>query len=347
MLKGAIQKKSNQAFIKVVSVGLVLFLVLSILVTRLYSRLYTMFMAMLGKLEIICGCQNHLAFFNHPYIFTSLVIIGVVALAVLLFIVYRVIKLRRNTIKFVKNELKSKKQVHSLKLKMILKELSLSAKVIELNSDDVEVFCHGVLRPQICISSKLVEDFSSVEIKSILLHEKYHLISGDPSKLMIVRVMSRALFFIPGYKKAIEKYILISELAADDYANEKLNDKVPLAQALYRLISYKRDYMESQSAVSNFQTVTEDRIKGLSDGLGHVKLRIFSPALVFGLVLFFTLSFSLNAMALSQNQVMTHASEACAMVVVDDDSSCHMDEWTTKECVASEYVSAADICQMR
>jgi hypothetical protein len=134
-------------------------------------------------------------------------------------------------------------------------------------------------------------------------------------------------------------------LAADSYAGCELNSKIPLATALYKVISHKKDNIENQLAVSGFQTVTEDRIRGLSDGLDSIKLNIISPTLILGLVLFFTFSLAFNAIALSDSKTMSHASGQCVVSMPINDSECQMDEAVINE-YNLEHCPTYGVCEI-
>ena len=342
MSDGDIQRIANLSFWKVAGIGSSLFLILGFLGMRLYSRLQPFLMTLIGRLEMICGCQNYFVFSNHPYIFISLIASGGLLSGLFLYVGYRIFKLKRNTNRFIKNILKNKIE-HSPKLNNILKELSLSDHVVEFEGNNIEVFCYGLFNPRICISTKMVDMLDKQELKSVLLHEKHHFLVGEPTKLFFIKIISRALFFMPGYKEASDRYVVLSELAADSYAICEMSNKVPLITALYKVISHKKDNIENQLAVSRFQIVTEDRVNGLSDGLHNIKLNIISPTLILGLVLFFTFSFTFNATALSDSKTMSHISGECAIAMPIDSHECQMDEVPINDCDL-EYSSINGVC---
>lgn len=104
------------------------------------------------------------------------------------------------------------------KIGNITKELKITTKVDVVESDLYSPFCYGLLKPRICISLKLVNSLSTGEIKTVLLHESYHLNNKDPLKILLSEIAASMFFFVPILKDIRNYYILSKEIAADQLA---------------------------------------------------------------------------------------------------------------------------------
>jgi Zn-dependent protease with chaperone function len=310
----SVYNQAKLSFVFVVAIGIAIISVIGFLLFRSYSFLPAIF----GFVDSVCGCVSYLTFGSNPYISTAIVVFSAGAVSAAVLSLYRILKLSFNTRSFVRYSLGSKKSVISNRLHKISSEIGLTGRVIEFSSQDMEVFCFGFWQPKIAISSHMIESLTKPELKSVLLHEKYHLKSLEPLKLLIVKVLDRLLFFVPGYSQSINKYVLLSELSADYYSNKILQTNSHLVGALYRVISHKRSALESQLAVSYFGTLTDGRISSLSS---DTKISVFPPLLVVGLVMFFTLSYGFNVLALSDNIVMLGGSQSCSTSVLQSQTS--------------------------
>ena len=79
-------------------------------------------------------------------------------------------------------------------------------------------FCHGLLRPRICISSGALSTLGPAELAALLAHERHHARRRDPLRLAVARVLGSALFFLPALPRLLERYADEAELAADEAA---------------------------------------------------------------------------------------------------------------------------------
>jgi hypothetical protein len=96
-----------------------------------------------------------------------------------------------------------------------------------------QAFCAGYLRPEVYVSQRTVEILSEPELGAVLAHEKHHRRVRDPLRLAAGRILSEALFFLPGLRRLCERYADLAELSADRAAvHASDGNRAPLASAL-------------------------------------------------------------------------------------------------------------------
>jgi hypothetical protein len=96
-----------------------------------------------------------------------------------------------------------------------------------------QAFCAGYLHPEVYVSQRTVEILSEPELGAVLAHETHHRRVRDPLRLAAGRVLSDALFFLPGLRPLSERYADLAELSADRAAvHASDGNRAPLASAL-------------------------------------------------------------------------------------------------------------------
>jgi Zn-dependent protease with chaperone function len=93
------------------------------------------------------------------------------------------------------------------------------------NSRDVDIyvlrsrrqgaFCAGVLRPRVVITTALLDALGPDERQAVLMHELSHARDRGPLKLTLGRLAVRTLFWVPVLRDLVDRYRLLTELAAD------------------------------------------------------------------------------------------------------------------------------------
>jgi Zn-dependent protease with chaperone function len=76
-------------------------------------------------------------------------------------------------------------------------------------------FCAGVLRPRVVLTSALLDTLDEDERRAVVTHELSHAGDRGPLKLAFLRVVVRSLFWVPVLRDLVNRYVLLSELAAD------------------------------------------------------------------------------------------------------------------------------------
>jgi hypothetical protein len=97
-----------------------------------------------------------------------------------------------------------------------------------------QAFCAGHLRPRIYVSEGALEQLSNAELAAVVAHERHHLRSRDPLRLLIAKAMADSLFFLPILRRMNDRYRALGELAADEAAVKTLHGPAPLASALLK-----------------------------------------------------------------------------------------------------------------
>lgn len=302
------QRKTNIVFFQIIIVTAVFFAGFFYILANLYSKLSIIFNELFHRLETICGCANHLNFFNHFFLFTGLLLLTLLVILFVRNVFCEYFSLKKSTDKFVKDNIRKKRKFVSQKLKKASKLAGLDGRVLEIKTEKPIVFCFSFFRSIVCVSSKLVKNLSPDELLAVLLHEKMHIKNNEPLKLFFVKTVNKILFFVPGLKSLSEQYLVLSELAADELATNGFKKKSSLASALYKVIELEKNLIAKNCLTIPFFCVIEERIEKLENN-GH-KIKLRSPLLDFALgiiFLFFTfISFSfinLNLLGMENNSV--------------------------------------------
>lgn len=124
-----------------------------------------------------------------------------------------------------------------LKLKYLAEPLGLEDKIDVVSSLKPLSFCYGFLNPRICLSKNLINNLSSDELKAILLHEKCHLKSRDPLKIILSSTFSSMLFFLPVFRDFHQHFLLSKEISADQLSIRNSN-KGSLISVLSKFLNY-------------------------------------------------------------------------------------------------------------
>jgi BlaR1 peptidase M56 len=96
-------------------------------------------------------------------------------------------------------------------------------------------FCAGLLRPRVYVSTGAVAALDEPALQAVLLHEHHHARRRDPLRLAIGRVLSRALFFMPGVGELFRHQLSLAELGADERAiGAREENRSALARAMLR-----------------------------------------------------------------------------------------------------------------
>ena len=94
-------------------------------------------------------------------------------------------------------------------------QAGLEGRVALVDASESFSFVYGVLTPRVAVSRGLLEGASRGELRAVLEHEGYHVCNLDPLKVVLVRALSAALFFVPALGALRARYVAGRELAAD------------------------------------------------------------------------------------------------------------------------------------
>jgi beta-lactamase regulating signal transducer with metallopeptidase domain len=169
---------------------------------------------------------------------------GLSLLPVVLFGVLVAIGIVRGCWSFILQAVASRRlahRVHALaiaipaELASSVAKTELDGRVILVEATDPFSFVYGVLTPRVAVSQGLLEGASPGELRAVLVHEHYHVRNLDPLKVMLVRALSSALFFLPALESLRARYTADRELAADRWAVAACGRR-SLAGALLRVV---------------------------------------------------------------------------------------------------------------
>jgi len=253
---------------------------------KIAQRIKTLAAVFIHKLEVACGCtqMTQLAAM-HPFITAAIVALSVLILAFIVFLVYKFVALFIQTRRFYQKNLTSAKVDLSSKLKRTLNNLGLRKNVVtEIKENTPVVFCYGLIRPRICISSGLIKILKNDELQAVLLHENQHRSSNDPLKLFIIKFFQNIFFFLPGLKTIINKYLTFSELAADEQATNNFTDRPKLARAIFKITqAEEQNTIRTGLATSFFTSTIEERVNKLADDSYLPQFKVWGRGFVFGI----------------------------------------------------------------
>ncbi|TSC84231.1 MAG: peptidase M56 BlaR1 [Parcubacteria group bacterium Gr01-1014_13] len=263
-MRASLRIKSNLLFFQIVSLGTIIFLLFAGLIFKIYNYIFSATGEFaLDKANAACGCTTF-ASPNHTTLIGFLLFVGAALALTLIIAAGRVIFSTIKTNRFVRFK-KTKLTQKSFKLAQITDILGITSRVEEIASNDPTIFCYGLIKPKICVSSKVVDSLSSAELRAVLRHETQHMISREPAKLLVIKFIN-TFRFIPGIKNLTKKYLSFSELAADELATNNFTEKTDLARAMSKILALEeKTIIQKGMALSFFSQITEDRVRVLSE----------------------------------------------------------------------------------
>ncbi len=98
-------------------------------------------------------------------------------------------------------------------------------------------FCAGSLRAVVWVTTGLLKTLDQDELAAVLRHERHHVRHRDPLKLLLVRALADAFFYLPVMRDLGRGYEVHKELAADAEAGLSPDGQVGLAGALIKLLA--------------------------------------------------------------------------------------------------------------
>lgn len=218
----------------------------------------------------------------------------------------------------------AKKTYVPQKVSSIAKHLHLQNKIDVIIDRSFISFTYGFFHPRICVSTSLISSLSKEELEAVLLHERYHVKSYDPLRLILGKTVSRMFIFIPALKDIQAHYAFLKEVAADN-AVIKNSRRQPLLSALTVFLSQP---VPSMSGVAAFigENDLERRILHLTNHHPQesaAKLSKMGLTFSLGIVLllFFFISSSVNAVTMN-DKTMNNSYFICPFSFFDM-SSCN------------------------
>lgn len=111
------------------------------------------------------------------------------------------------------------------------------------------VFTAGFLRPVVFAATELSGHLAEQELVAVLAHEAAHVRRRDPLRLMVLRAMAHAFFWIPVIRRLADDFADDAELLADDVAAGQTGP-LPVASALLALSSWRGESIRGDAVVA-------------------------------------------------------------------------------------------------
>lgn len=139
---------------------------------------------------------------------------------------------------------------HASRMKKRFKQYEEHTLTIEMNGtysdgkDEFIVISHpsaiaitmGFVQPKIVLSTGLISLLNEDELNAVISHEVYHKNNHDPLNIFLMSLCSSIMWYIPILKWFHQKYSIMKELLADEYAIEKQQTSVNLGSALLKML---------------------------------------------------------------------------------------------------------------
>jgi beta-lactamase regulating signal transducer with metallopeptidase domain len=100
-------------------------------------------------------------------------------------------------------------------------------------------FCFGLLRPQVVLTSGLIDQLSDEERAAAFWHEAQHARVREPLRALLARLIASTFFWLPALRDLFERYTLVRELDADRLAQARTSRRA-LAGALHAVAAGPR-----------------------------------------------------------------------------------------------------------
>lgn len=318
MFKNRFRLKANIIFFEILTISFAFLAILVYSASSLYKQALPLWEISLNKVESVCGCMNHLSFFNHPFMFAFFILSG----AGLIFFIFRSVlsinEIIKSTKNFISLNLCDRKNANSIKLNKIAGKLGLAEKIVEIVNEKPVIFCFGFINPRICISSKLVKEFSAEELTAVLRHEKSHMLNNEPMKLFLAGTISKVLFFIPGLKPLLRQYSTFSELAADESATRGFRDKGALINALCKIIKIEEKSVVKDNMAITFFAANNERIDKLVNSEYNPKFAKYAMKFAQSMAFLIFIFIAFNGVNYSNGLIMQRTGErSCSYAQTD------------------------------
>jgi len=279
-----------------------LFLILSISVSLLLHKFFPLLI-------------HHTIYYCREMIHSPGIVVFITLSMVLLFTAIKLFSIFLHIYQFRKKLFNSIPLPHSYT--PLPKEIHLIDKVVVVQNDKPFAFCFGIRSPKIYISTKLVSLVSSYELKTILLHEQYHLEHHDTLTLLVANIAASLFPFFPLLSDLITSYRTEREILADKAAI-KGNSHKHLISIFKKLLKYEPDYTYSIiPALADPQTL-DARIRSLVKGVNYqhtVALKnVFISLFSLGIIALFLMT--------PVNAVELHESGHDVMLLCSNAQSC-------------------------
>lgn len=167
---------------------------------------------------------------------------------------------------YIKVQLFRKKLIKNLKSNegfiLLLEKLTLTNKTRLIESEKQFVFCLGIRRPKIYISTNLVNSLTIQELEAVLRHERCHLNNKDTLTMLIASIGESLLPFFPLFSDFLKNFRIEREIQADKEAMQGQGYQEPLISVLKKLLNAPSVATATVPAIADHDTL-EPRIRAI------------------------------------------------------------------------------------
>lgn len=139
----------------------------------------------------------------------------------------------------------------SKKTESMIVTLGLKNRVHLVEDTNLFSFCSGILSPSIIITTGLVSSLNDKELEAVFLHEKAHLQSHDPLKIILGKTISWVFFFLPIFSELNKNIVASSELLADRFVINSQQGTMYLKGALRKILITPQVALATVPAIAN------------------------------------------------------------------------------------------------
>lgn len=172
--------------------------------------------------------------------------------------------------------------------KKITQKVADKDKIDLVRSNRLIVFCHGLLKPRILVSTALFDKLTNIELKTVIAHEAYHVKRKDPLRIFLTQLASNFFSFIPNTKELLTNFKLSVEISADEFACSKIGSSQPLRLALVKTLNSSYHPPLTLSLIRTKSSLWQERIDYLTSpkkGLGNKPANLFPIFVVWAFAL--------------------------------------------------------------
>jgi len=175
------------------------------------------------------------------------------------------------------------------KLAQVINNYNLEENTFRvIGGTKLTAYTTGLLRRRIVLSKLLIEKLTNQQLEAVILHELYHLRSHHVLWLLMSRMVSSLLFFIPLIKHLAQQLKIEYELAADAFVLEKQKTRDHLIDALaFRLqyVSEVEPHFATSPIEKRVEYLFENKFSFERVGLKTLAVSGFSLVLMLGIAL--------------------------------------------------------------
>jgi len=188
---------------------------------------------------------------------------------------------------------KMKRKFHSYKEYKLTQEMNKKygdeEEIIVLSHPTPIAITMGFFKPKIVFTTGLMKLLTIDELQAVIAHEQYHKKNNDPFKVFLLSFSSSIIWYIPIQKWFFQKYSVIQEVLADEFAIKQQATSVHLGSALLKMLKAGKQERMAYTYVSFAETSVNYRIDYILNPIKKMQLRIplktaMISSIIFGLI---------------------------------------------------------------